>query len=172
MTYTFARYTNTATGTNTVQVAPWIVKVNETDITASNTFTASEINWSDSAHIAEGYAAPGRSGEFYLSIDPTGSKVSMEYEITIDSSDFADYGQISIHQVMNTDDGTVLSPNGDGTYTGKITLDEIEDGTVHNYRVVIVWSNSDTYNESDTEIGTTLETIQIPVTVTASQYIS
>lgn len=171
ITYTFARYSNTATGTSTAQVAPWVVKVNQTDITASNTFTAGEINWADNANISEGYTAPGRDGSFNIEIDPTGAKVAMEYEVSIDTTEFDAYNQIVIYEVKNNTTNEVLTKNSDGKYTGIIALDEVENGTVQDLEVTIKWNNDEANNASDTTIGTTVESIQIPVTVTASQYL-
>lgn len=171
ITYTFARYTNTATGTSAAQVAPWIVKVNGTDITANNTFTAGEINWSDNENIADGYTAPGRDGKFNIEIDPTGAKVAMEYEVSIDTTEFDAYDQIIIYEVKNTTTDEVLTKNSDGNYTGIITLEEVENGTVQDLEVTIKWNNDEANNTSDTTIGSTIEQIQIPVTVTASQYL-
>lgn len=171
ITYTFARYTNTATGTSAAQVAPWIVKVNETDITASNTFTAGEINWTANENIADGYTAPGREGNFNIEIDPTGAKVAMEYEVTIDTTEFDTYNQIVIYEVRNTTTDEVLTKNSEGNYTGIITLDEVENGMVQDLEITIKWNNDEANNASDTTIGTTVESIQIPVTVTASQYL-
>lgn len=167
--YTFSRYTSTATGSDTAKVAPWVVKVNGDDIVLNNTFTSNDITWSESEYISDGYIAPSRTGEFGIVIDPSGSKVAMEYSVVIDESAMANYSQINITGVKVG--GTALTEDANGAYTGIITLEEVEANTTKSLTVSIEWTNSEANNESDTTIGSTIDEIQIPVTVTVSQYL-
>lgn len=171
VTYTYSKYTSTAIGTDTAPVAPWVVKVNDTDITATNIYTANEISWSGyDSYVTEGYIAPGKRGIFDIIIDPTGSKVAIEYTIDIASELRKQYPQLSLQRVMNYNGGTYYSANPDGTYSGTISLSDVQAGTKTRIYVELLWLPSSN-NDSDTEIGKTIEELEIPVTVTATQYL-
>lgn len=170
VTFTRSRYQSSATGSDTAKVAPWVVKVNDTDIVANNTFTADSITWAENENVSDGYIAPGRVGTFEIVIDPSGSKVAMEYEVAIDDSALDSYSQISITSVKVGE--TVLTADADGNYTGTISLAEVEANTKKTITVTIEWENDEANNESDTTIGSTAGDIEIPVTVTVSQKVS
>ena len=167
VTLTYSRYSSSASGSDTAQVATWKVQVNGTDIVAQNTFTANSINWTTNANIAEGYIAPSSTGTFDIVINPTGSKVAMKYELSIDTEAFQDYPQIAISSVKVG--STPISADGSGKYTGVIPLSEVEAGTEKTLTVTIEWTNSESNNTSDTTIGSTIQEFEIPVTVTVTQ---
>lgn len=159
-----ARYSSTSTGTADAQVATWSVKVNDTDIVQTATFTLDEddIQWSDSEYIADGYIAPSRTGTFSLVLDTTGSKVAVQYSIAVDDSALDDYAQINITRVNNQ------AFNG-SSYTGMIPLANVD--TPLTIPVQIEWTNDEANNASDTTIGSTVTEFSIPITVTAEQYL-
>lgn len=161
---TYARYVSRATGTGDVKVATWAVQVNETNIVQNSTFAldSSFVTWSDSEYIADGYIAPSRTGTFKIKLDTTGSKVAVKYTIQIDTSSLDSYDQIQITKVNN-------QPLSGDSYSGIISLDDVD--TPIEIPVEISWTNSDANNTSDTSIGSTVDTLSIPVTVTAEQYL-
>lgn len=172
ITYTFSRYTSTATGTDTAQVAPWVVKVNGDDITTSNTFTAEDISWyNNESYITSGYAAPGRLGQFTIEIDPSGSQVAMQYEINLADEVFEQYPQLVLQRVMNQSTGQMLTKNADGAYTGTISLSDVQANKATSIVINFQW-NSATDNTLDTEIGTTIEELEFPITITVSQLLT
>ena len=166
---TYSRYLSTASGTSTAKVAPWVIKVNGTDIVAENSFTFKNIIWSTNQYISDGYIAPSRTGTFDLEIDPSDSKVAVQYKVKIDTTNIDSYPQITVKEVKVGD--TTLNAESDGTYTKVIDLSAVESGTKDKVTVTIEWVNADTNNDSDTNIGSTVEDLSIPVTVTASQYL-
>ncbi len=161
---TYARYVSRATGTGDAKVATWAVQVNETNIVQNSTFAldSSFVTWSDSEYIADGYIAPSRTGTFKIKLDTTGSKVAVKYTIQIDTSSLDSYDQIQITKVNN-------QPLSGDSYSGIISLDDVD--TPIEIPVEISWTNSDANNTSDTSIGSTVDTLSIPVTVTAEQYL-
>ena len=161
---TYARYVSRATGTGDAKVATWAVQVNETNIVQNSTFAldSSFVTWSDSEYIADGYIAPSRTGTFKIKLDTTGSKVAVKYTIQIDTSSLDSYDQIQITKVNN-------QPLSGDSYSGVISLDDVD--TPIEIPVEISWTNSDANNTSDTSIGSTVDTLSIPVTVTAEQYL-
>lgn len=159
----YARYISKASGTGDAKVATWAVQVNDTNIVNSSTFSldGDYVTWSDSDYIADGYIAPGRTGNLKIKLDTTGSKVAIKYSITIDSSAIDDYSQIKITKVNNQ------TLSGD-TYTGIISLDDVD--TALEIPIEIAWTNADATNTSDTEIGSSISNISIPISVTVEQY--
>lgn len=160
----YARYVSRATGTGDAKVATWAVQVNETNIVQNSTFAldSSFVTWSDSEYIADGYIAPSRTGTFKIKLDTTGSKVAVNYTIQIDTSSLDSYDQIQITKVNN-------QPLSGDSYSGIISLDDVD--TPIEIPVEISWTNSDANNTSDTSIGSTVDTLSIPVTVTVEQYL-
>lgn len=160
----YARYVSRATGTGDAKVATWAVQVNETNIVQNSTFAldSSFVTWSDSEYIADGYIAPSRTGTFKIKLDTTGSKVAVNYTIQIDTSSLDSYDQIQITKVNN-------QPLSGDSYSGIISLDDVD--TPIEIPVEISWTNSGANNTSDTSIGSTVDTLSIPVTVTVEQYL-
>lgn len=160
----YARYVSRAKGTGDAKVATWAVQVNETNIVQNSTFAldSSFVTWSDSEYIADGYIAPSRTGTFKIKLDTTGSKVAVKYTIQIDTSSLDSYDQIQITKVNN-------QPLSGDSYSGIISLDDVD--TPIEIPVEISWTNSDANNTSDTSIGSTVDTLSIPVTVTVEQYL-
>lgn len=168
-TLTYSRYLSTAEGSSTATVAPWVVKVNGDDIVANNTFTGNDIIWSESTYISDGYIAPSRTGTFDIVIDPTGAKVAMQYTIELDKTNITN-NNITISSVKLGD--TELTET-DGKYSGIITLSEVEANTTKTITTTITWTdaNTEASNTADTTTGQAAGDIEIPVTVTASQYL-
>lgn len=87
---TFAKYTSSAEGTDSVTVAAWQIKINGTDITAATdnvpTFdlfaTAAEYD-EDGNDVAAERVAPGTKGSFNYTVQNL-SEVSAEYTITFE----------------------------------------------------------------------------------------
>ena len=73
-TYAWAKYTTTANGTATAEVAQWNVNATPGELTFSKQFT----------HVVANKLAPGTNGSFTASLDVTGTEVDVDYEITID----------------------------------------------------------------------------------------
>lgn len=160
----YARYMSRASGTGNAKVATWAVQVNKTNIIQNSTFALDDsyITWSQSDYIADGYIAPSRTGTFKINLDTTGSKVAVKYTIQIDSSSIDDYNQIQITKVNNQ----ALTGK---SYTGIIDLEDVD--TPLEIPVEIAWTDAGATNVSDTTIGSTVDNLSIPVTVTVEQYL-
>ena len=87
---TFAKYTSSASGSDTATVAKWSFKVGGTDITTeSATFTFDLFdtindkgNTADESDVADGKIAPGTAGSFTLKIE-NASEVKAKYSIEL-----------------------------------------------------------------------------------------
>ena len=70
------------------------------------------------------------------------------------------------------DEGELIK-TGPNTYTGTISLSDVQTGKKANIRAYLLWLNNETKNEADTEIATTgqRETLNVSLKATVSQYL-
>ena len=176
---TYARYSSTGTGTGDVQVAKWAVKINNADITATDTFA---ITFKEVANdnIVDGKIAPAGSLYADFVIDPTGSEVALDYEFAlgnITSTGTVPDG-IAVEKVCTVSGSTETPLTAtDGKYTGTIALASqtvaLSDSEAVTVRVYITWTDSDEAARytSDTAAGVAAPTLSLQVTGTAKQHI-
>lgn len=172
---TYSRYlSKTETVNHNANVAKWVVKVNDTDITGvTKTFTADTINWATSSLVADNKIAPGRTGTFDIVVDPTGAEVAMEYYIEIgditDGTNAISNDSIKISSVKIGN--TVLTKEATGDYAGQYKGTIALNGAAQTVTVTVAWDNAEVNNEADTTVGTSTAKLEIPVTVTARQQV-
>lgn len=165
--YTYARYATEFTGKGTVEVAKWAVKLTSggTEITED---TAITLTVAENANVASGKMAPSVAATGTLVLDPTGSEVAIDYTVKIDNSNLKD--GMAIKSV--TANGTELTKDASDEYTGSLSLAEVESSTQVTLVITVEWANNEANNASDTEIGMTANSLEIPVVVTAKQHIA
>lgn len=167
-TYGLFESNKTLTVDNTV--AKWNIYINETNINETTTFTVDNFTLEETSTVADGKIAPGTTGYFDITIDPTDTQVSIRYDLTFDFS--AIPSNITISGIEETS-GSSMIRTGEFTYSNYLVLSDIEDGITNNIRVYLAWNNEETNNEIDTEIGMTEDNyIEIPVSITVSQYLN
>ncbi len=152
-------------------LSKWQIMVNSEDITGqTNSFVIDEVFWESNTGVASGKAAPGLSGYFEIIIDPTGSEVSIEYEITLDFLNLGnDYIYITSVQDEDLEDLTLIDTN---KYYGMIPLTEIMAEEVKTIKVEFEWENNEDNNEIDSSyIGLENPLLDIPISIKLSQYI-
>lgn len=177
---TYARYTSTASGTVSVQVAKWAVKVNNTNIVETDTLT---INFTEVANefVVNNKIAPASQLYADFVIDPNGSEVAMDYSftlgaITASTGDVPKGLKVSkVVPVVGGTEGTALTAT-DGKYTGTIALKDQTTALTSNeavtVRVYVEWPNVEENNGTDTTAGVNAPTLSMVVTATASQHIT
>lgn len=151
----------------------WTILVNDTNVTGVPVdFDIDEINYISDAGVKSGKIAPGVGGYFEIAIDPTDTEVSVRYDITFDISNLEDTDTtLNISTVAETSGKTIIQTD-ENTYTGVITLSEIANEKVDTIRATVSWPNVEANNENDYEVGKTANaTVEIPVTVTLTQYV-
>lgn len=167
---TYAVYETNTTGTADFSIGSWVINLNNIDISSGQTvsFSINNFNYSDSSHIANGVIAPGRSGYFDLILDPSGTDVSVRYDITLNMEQ--EYEDNITYYVTATDGTTIQT--GPNTYSGIIDLASIDDGDTARLRIVVEWVDNASYNESDTLLGLANNpSISIPAEITVVQYL-
>ena len=78
-----------------------------------------------------------------------------------------------LKSIKETNKGADLIKTAENTFTGTITLDEIERGITNNIEVEIEWKDNEETNEEDIELATKSEDykLDIPIIVHVSQYL-
>ena len=114
--------------------------------------------------------APGTGVYFDMEIDPTGTEVAVRYDITLDLE-----GKLSDNLVFSSAEETnqkqKLIKTGKNTYTGIISLSDIEKQVKANTRLYVTWENHEENNEQDSLEGSIFNnTTNFPVKVVVSQY--
>lgn len=160
-------------GTVKIVNGVWQIKVNNTDISngINKEFNVSEIDINENEHVKQGNLAPGLSGTFDISIDPSNTDVSVRYDVSLNQENLINKN-ITIKSITETKEGTTLVRTGENTYTGVIPLERIKQGIDNNIEVEIEWKNDDTNNEEDTNMGRQEDyKLEIPIIVHVSQYL-
>lgn len=164
---TYAIYRSSATGEATVATATWAVKVNNTNIVQSDTFTFTEsnINWTTNTSAVEGKIAPGSSGTITLEIDATGSEVNVDYTAAV--------GTIQVAGVDNANNAFTVTPHATADETGTIPYSTTTNAMKKTLTFDVTWTGDDDDNASKdaSDIGMSGKNITIPITVTAKQHL-
>ena len=157
--FTYSRYTSGATGSVGVTIAAWKVKVNTTDITATNTFTLTAGNFANNTYVKDNLIAPGVTAKIPVELDATGTEVSVDYKIEIS-------GTITVTPA----NAKIKLKNGAAV---EGTIDKDASNKKKTIEVEIVWENNEANNAADTANGTSTSlTATIPLKVTATQKVA
>ncbi len=177
---TYAKYMTEATANIEKTAGAWVIKINDNDISNSNsetTFDIDDLIFPESEFVVEGKLAPASSGYFDVVIDPTGTSVAVRFDVTLDVSGLSAYDAINFTAVYRVINGEEVSANmvrtGDHTYSGVISLDDVKEGIASTMRFYIGWEEDETEegDESDTQLGNIKDvTAKLPVNVVISQY--
>ena len=178
---TYAKYFTEAQGIVEETIGAWIVKINGTNIATEadiQTFTINDLNYNSNDYVLDGKIAPGLLGYFDVVIDATGASVAVRYDVTIDFdkldiSDSIRFAKL-VKVVNGLEDETGIVQTAENTYTGTISLADIEAGTTNTIRVYLGWRDDGTgvNDAKDSILGTTKDIqVAIPVEVKASQYL-
>ena len=176
----YAKYTTEADGTAQKQSGAWVIKLNDNDISNSNsetTFDIDELTFPENEFVAEGKLAPASSGYFDVIIDPTGSSVAVRFDVTLDVSGLSQYDAINFTAAYRVINGEEVSEGmvrtADHTYSGIISLNDVKNGVASTMRFYIGWEEdeSEEGDEADTQLGNIKDiSAQLPVNVVISQY--
>lgn len=165
---TFAKYTSTATGTGTAQVAKWAIAMKEGDnAITGDTFTFTLENSNANAVSKKDTIAPGSDGEIKFAINGENSEVGYSYIV---NADISLLGGIPIkfysdaaksHEITFTDNKAEVAK-------GDVELADV--GTEKTASIYWAWDSTST-DAKDTTVGIAGTAGTITVTITAEQYI-
>lgn len=178
---TYAKYFTEAEGIVEETIGAWIVKINGTNIatgTDLQSFTINDLTYNSNDYVLAGKIAPGLLGYFDIEIDATEASVAVRYDVTIDFSSLNLSDSIKFTKLVRVVDGAEseegITKTAESTYTGVVSLADIEAGKTNTIRVYLGWEDDGTgaNDEEDSALGTNKDAqVSIPVTVKASQYL-
>ena len=170
---TFAKYTSTVTGSDTVTVAKWSIKVDDQDIAANQVpafdlFTTANFDEADN-DVANGKIAPGTKGSFAFKVENE-AEVTVEYGVSftvtwpanLSSAQFKFYSDSAMTNEI------VLA---DGKYTVVADGTELAIGA-EAVTTTIYWQwifGDPANNTNDTAAGVAAGTLTIAPTITVNQ---
>lgn len=150
---TYAIYKSSASASDTVKTAAWVVTVNTDDIVANNTFSLGNITWGATRYGQNNTIAPGDTGTVTILIDASGSEVGVSYDVSIDTT------------ALTNPNFTVAAHSG-SSLTGTIAYGSTMQASV---TLDITWTGVDTASANADDIAIADTDIQLPVTVTVTQ---
>lgn len=160
---TFALFETNADADSELEIGQWKIILNNSDISLSQTVNLNNFNYVNNSHIQSGYFAPGSIAYLDIVIDSTRSDVSVEYELSVDTTPIEDYPNISFSfQNMNNNETSSTD-----TYSGMIGLGDAS--RVHTVRVFINWTNQTLYDESDISLINAL--LEFTIDANFKQYV-
>lgn len=121
------------------------------------------------SHVKADKLAPGLSGSFEILINPEDTNVSIKYDITLNEQELGDTN-LKIKSIEEIENNKQLIKTGENTYTGIISLNDINNGVKHKIRVEIEWVDNEENSKNDTEIGMNHK-LEIPIIFHATQYL-
>ena len=156
----YAIYKSTATSSDSIRAAHWVVQANNTDIVANNTFTLGTLDCGNAAIGKNGTIAPGDTCTATILIDADGSEVDVSYTVAIDTSQVTTLGNSQISVVAHS--GSSL--------TGTISYGADEHDMEATVTLDVTWTAVDSAAQNTTDINTAnAANFEIPVTVTVVQ---
>ena len=177
----YAKYIAEATAVVEKQAGAWAIKVNDTDISNSNsetTFNVDNLIFPESAFDAENKLAPGANGYFEIVIDSTGSSVAVRYDVTLVVDNLNIIDSIRFTKACIVVDGEEVEEGiiktGDNTYSGVISLEDVTNEVQTTLRFYIGWEELENGQGdiADTELGLIKDiSTNIPVDVVVTQYL-
>ena len=136
----------------------------------SEEFNMQQFIVDENENTKPGKMAPGTTGLFELSIDPTDTQISVRYDISIVLDEITN-DKVQLISVEKDSTNNIVK-TAENTYTGIIPLEEIEKGAIDLVKIKFCWENDERNNMVDSEIGTIINSkIQIPVKVNITQYL-
>ncbi len=154
-----------------IDIAKWEVEINGSKLSESQkTFSIDDIIWTSNGSVLEGKIAPGVEGYFDILIDPKRTDVAIRYDVTYDMTMIEELSFLTITKIEELGSNELVLTN-ENTYTGIIDLEDISSKQSHVIRTHIKWEDKEENNYKDYEIGTTIETFEIPISINVSQYL-
>ena len=150
-------------------IAKFVIKVNGSEAKTEE-FVVDSIAYYENEYVIDNKIAPLVDGYFDIVVDAENVEVSLRYDIEFDFSSLSIPGLV-ISSITELGGNTLVLTDKD-TYSGVITLADMDSSTVNTVRVSISWQNDEANNEVDSSWGMVADkVISIPVNVKLTQYL-
>ena len=172
---TYAKYFATAnTATLTKEVGKWVVKINNMDIYSESGETV-EFNLLETfggfsnTYSSQDKISPSSTGYIDIIIDPTDTDVAVRYDVELDLTGVSNLA-IQARLEMPSGEDTLVK-TGPHTYSGTLSIADIQAGKKAVTRCYITWDNDENNNQLDSITGSYTDlTLNLDANVTVSQY--
>ena len=160
---TYAIYRSSATSSDSIRAAKWVIKANNTDIVEYDTFTLGTLDCGNNAIGKNGTIAPGDTCTATIVIDADGSEVDVAYTVTIDRT--------ALNAVSNGTGNSQISvlPHSGSSLTGTIGYSATEGEMEETIVLDVTWTAVDTAAQNEIDIDTAVAELEIPITVSVVQ---
>ena len=173
---TYTRYTNSASGNATIDIAKWSVKINNTDMKDITGDLTVPLEYVANAKVSANKIAPSGSATFTLVIDPSGSEVAIDYSLSVGAiTGLTDSGsKLELTSVTYTVQGgsaQTITPGGTAVEFTE-ALADVTAGKTVTVVGTVTWDNdSDNRSAADTANGWADVSPTASVSITAKQSI-
>lgn len=179
---TYSRYYTSANTTDLYKdIGEWIIKVNEMDIYSENgdtvEFVLNKFNNFTNSNTEPTKISPGNKGYTDIVIDPSGTDVAVRYDIELHSDWINEFemllgGNVFL-EIQEPTENTQFVEIDKNSYSGIISLEDIQANKTVTIRCYIEWKNDETLNNMVTILATTGRrvTLKLPINITVSQYL-
>ena len=165
---TYGLLESDAAGRTELNIGRWEIAINNLDVSEVTTLSFTDLVYEANANVEDGYFAPGSKGSYEIVIDPKDTDVAIRYDISINLDVLEGHTNIKF-EVTNSNLALVSSNDG-LTYSGVITLAEIQNGDKKNLTISLMWENDENYNEFDSELAKIDATLSFPLEIKFTQY--
>ena len=130
---THAKYSGLSSGTGTIQVANWNIRINGESILANQNTITNDLNLIIDTSPMDGIIRNGDTGYFDIVINPTGTEVNSDYEINLSflKSNVASTDMQFTH--YSFDNGTNKTSLQNNTITGTFNINSLNSVTCRVY---------------------------------------
>ena len=156
---TYAIYKSSATTSDSIRAAAWVVEVNDTDIVANNTFTLGNLTCSGTRVGQNGTIAPGDTCTATIEIDADGSEVAVSYNVALNTT--------ALTTLANSQ--LTVAPHTGSSLTGTIPYSATADAMKATVVLDVTWNAQDNAAQNQKDIDTALAELEVPITVTVTQ---
>lgn len=170
ITKTFSLFQSEGVAIVNEELGKWKITINDIDATGTTkSFEINDFLYENSTVVENGKIAPGRNGYFDIILNPSGTDVSILYDLDFDFTKITNSAITTSVEVIN---GDRIIKTGENKYTGIINLADIQKGVKNTLRVKIKWENIDQNDEIDSNLGIMKNAkITIPVSIHLVQYL-
>lgn len=150
---TYAKYVTTSNGEANLNIARWDIVVNDEHIKNKEELSADITpQYVENPNVAKGVIAPGSIGYFDITIDPTNTDVSFDFEISIDNEE-SDVTDLKLLKYFIDSEDNIKEAEENEIITDSININNKKAKTV---RIYVIWDESTNQamdNIKDSEVG-------------------
>ena len=150
---TYAKYVTTSNGEANLNIARWDIVVNDEHIKNKEELSADITpQYAENPNVAEGVIAPGSIGYFDITIDPTNTDVSFDFEISIDNEE-SDVTDLKLLKYYIDSEDNIKNAEENEVISDSININDKKAKTV---RIYVIWDesiNETMDNIKDSEVG-------------------